>query len=102
MGTFEITNSELNSQYTYKDNNVVVNGSFKNNVQTETLTSISGSAYAKNEQGEQGDYIGNFNGIVRNGEIFYSLSEMSRSQSNMVWDSIDAIEQNVLNHNKED
>ena len=97
MESFEITSSTLNNNYEYKNDYVVVNGSFVKDAKTDVISSISGTAYRKNAQGEQGEYIGNFNGYMRDGEIKYSLSEMSRQDSNLVWDAIDAIEGNIIN-----
>ena len=97
MESFEITSSTLNSNYEFKNDYVVVNGNFVKDAKTDALSNISGTAYRKNAQGEQGEYIGNFNGYMRDGEIKYSLSEMSRQDSNLVWDAIDAIEANIIN-----
>lgn len=96
MESFEITSSTLNSNYEFKNDYVVVNGNFVKDAKTNNLTNISGTAYRKNTQGEQGEYIGNFNGYMRDNEIKYSLSEMSRADSNLVWDAIDAIEAHVI------
>ena len=65
------------------------------------MQSIGGSVYNDNN-GEQGDYIGNFNGYMRDGEVKYSISEMSRKDANKVWDAIDEIEQNILGTNNEE
>ena len=88
MESFNITSSTLNSNYEFKNDYVVVNGNFVKDAKTD---------YRKDSQGEQGEYIGNFNGYMRDGEIKYSLSEMSRADSNLVWDAIDAIEANIIN-----
>ena len=48
------------------------------------------------ENGEQGEYIGNFNGYQREDGIKYSLSEMTRKDNNLVWNAIDGIEPHVL------
>lgn len=96
MESFEITSSTLNSNYEFKNDYVVVNGNFAKDAKADSLTNVSGSAYRKDSQGEQGEYIGNFNGYMRDGEIKYSLSEMSRQDSNLVWDAIDAIEAHVI------
>lgn len=101
MGTFTITSSNLNNGYNYKDSAVIVTGSYNKDAQTNTLQNVSGQVYRQNEQGEQGDYIGNFNGYMRDGEIRYSLSEMSRRDSNLVWDAIDGIEPYILGENEE-
>lgn len=99
MSTFNITSSTLNSNYEYKNGVVIVTGGYSKNATTDTLQSISGSVYNDNN-GEQGDYIGNFNGYMREGEVRYSLSEMSRKDSNKVWDAIDEIEVYVLGENE--
>ena len=96
MGTFNVINSTLNDNYTYTDESVVVNGSYQKDAQNNTLMSISGSVYRKTESGEQGEYIGNFNGYQREDGIRYSLSEMTRRDNNLVWDAIDGIEPHVL------
>lgn len=101
MGTFNVISSTLNSQYEYKDANLVVNGNFDKDAKTNGVQNISGSCYRINAEGEQGDYVGNFNGIMRDDEIRYSLSEMSRKDSNKVWDAIDEIEVNVTGENVE-
>lgn len=99
MGEFTITSSNLNNGYSYKDSAVIVTGSYNKDAQTNTLQNVSGQVYRQNQQGEQGDYIGNFNGYMRDGEIRYSMSEMSRRDSNLVWDAIDGIEPYILGEN---
>ena len=100
MGTFNIKSSTLNSQYDYKDANLVVNGSFAKDATSDQLKNISGSCYRINSEGEQGDHIGNFNGYMRNGKMLYSLSEMSREDSLSVWDAITEIEQYIIGTNQ--
>lgn len=100
MGTFNIISSTLNNQYTYTDENLIVDGSYTKDAQSGNLQNINGSCY-RNNNGEKGEYVGNFNGYMRDDEIRYSLSEMSRKDSNKVWDAIDEIEQNVLGENNE-
>lgn len=102
MGTFTVTSSSSNNQYEYKDNVVVVIGTYNTDNTTSTLQNVSGTAYALNAEGNQGEYIGNFNGNPRNGQILYSLSEMSRSDSNKVWNAIDEIEPYVTGQNAND
>jgi hypothetical protein len=44
-----------------------------------------------------GEYIGNFNGFPQSdGSINYDLSQMKRSDSNLVWDAIDDIEAQII------
>ena len=90
----------MNNQYEYKDANLVVQGTYSMDAQTNTLQNIGGSCYRITPDGGQGDYVGNFNGVMRDGEILYSLSEMSRKDSNKVWDAIDEIEVNILGKNE--
>ena len=101
MGNFVINGSSLNNTYVYDDENVIVQGNYTLDAkQGNALQNISGSVYKKNQQGEQGEYIGNFNGYVREGgEIRYSISEMSRRNANMTWDAIDAIEAEITGSN---
>ncbi|MBQ6378036.1 MAG: hypothetical protein IJJ56_04500 [Prevotella sp.] len=102
MGTFKVTSSNSNNQYEYKDNVVVVIGNYNTDNTTSTLQNVSGTVCQQNQDGEQGEYIGNFNGYMRDGEIRYSLSEMSRRDSNKVWDAIDEIEPYVTGQNAND
>lgn len=102
MGEFKVTSSNLNNSYEYKDSAVIVTGSYNKDASNNTLQNVNGSVYNLNGQGEQGDYIGNFNGYMRDGQIRYSLSEMSRRDSNKVWDAIDGIEPNILGTNNEE
>lgn len=95
MSTFTITSSKINKTYELVNENIHVNGSFVTDEQSGELQNIQGSCYRSTGEG-MGDYIGNFNGALRNGEIKYSLSEMSRRDSMMVWDAIDEIEQHIL------
>jgi len=98
---FNITSSTLNSSYNYKDV-IIVQGNFVKDASTGTLTSINGQCYRVNASGQQGDYIGNFNGYPQGDEIVYDLSQMKRSDSNLVWDAIDDIEAKILGENSED
>ena len=104
MSTFNITNSAMNNSYNYKDENVTVQGSYTMDATqpTQQLQSVSGSVYKVTTQaGEQGEYIGNFNGYMRDGEVRYSISEMSRRNANITWDAIDEIEANITGANEE-
>lgn len=103
MGTFTITSSKLNSQYTYSNTSIVVTGNYVVDATSgNVLQSVQGSCYRQNQDGEMGEYFGDFNGFMRDGEIKYSLSEMTRRDSNLVWDAIDEIEQNIIGQNVEE
>lgn len=101
MGTFEIKSSALNNSYEYKDSAVIVNGNYNIDNTTSELQNVSGNVYEKDAQGNQGRYIGNFNGYMNNEVLTYSLSAMSRADSNKVWDAIDGIEPNIIGTNEE-
>ena len=96
MGTFKLTNSELNNQFKFTNEKVVVDGSFAKDAASGELKNISGSVYLIGEGEAPGDYLGNFNGHVSDGEVYYTLTEMPRSKSRLVWSAIDEIEVNVI------
>lgn len=101
MSTFNVTSSSLNNQFEYADENVTVQGSYTKDATNDTLQNVSGSVYkVPAQQGQQGEYIGNFNGYMRDGEVRYSISEMSRRNANMTWDAIDEIEANITGANE--
>lgn len=95
MSEFVIKSSTLNSQYEFKDVNIIVNGNFQKNAQDGKLTSISGECY-RNVDGNMGDSFGYFNGYPNGNEMMYDLSQMKRADNNIVWDAIEAIEAEVL------
>lgn len=99
MGTFNITDSNLNNQFIYTDENIIVDGNYNLDATTRVIKNVTGNAYAKDENGEKGEFIGNFIGNVADGNLEYSLSQMSRRESNMVWDAIDEIEANITESN---
>ena len=93
---FNITSSTLNTSYDYKDV-IIVQGNYVKDAVSGNLQSINGSCYRKNQDGSQGNFIGSFNGYPQaDGEITYDLSQMKRSDSNLVWDAIDDIEAQVI------
>lgn len=96
MSTFNITSSKVNKTFELSNENIHVNGSYVCNEQTGEMQSVQGNCYRNDADGGNGDYIGNFSGAVRNGDIRYSLSEMNRRDSLMVWDAIDEIEQHII------
>lgn len=101
MSTFNITSSLLNNQYTYKNDTVVVQGNYNMNATDNSLRDINGSLYMQDASGNQGAHIGNFNGYNREDGIRYSLSEMTRQQSQMAWDAIDDIEAHIQHGNED-
>ena len=95
MGTIKVTSSTLNTNFTYESESLFINGSYQQDSQSGEQKTISGTCYKPKDGVQTGEYIGNFNGTMRNGEIKYSLSEMSRRDSMMVWDAIDELEANT-------
>lgn len=95
-GTFEIKSQTNNANYEYKDENLIVQGQFVKDGTTGDLQTINGTCYRINAQGSTGEMIGTFNGYMRDGEVRYNMSEMSRRDSNKVWDAIDEIEAAVI------
>ena len=95
MSEFVVKSSTLNSNYEFKDVNIIVSGNFQKDAQTEALTSISGECY-RNVDGNMGDSFGYFNGYPNGNEMMYDLSQMKRADSELVWDAIEAIEEEVL------
>ena len=98
MSEFVVKSSTLNSQYEFKDVNIIVNGNFQKNAQDGKLTSISGECY-RNVDGNMGDSFGYFNGYPNGNEMMYDLSQMKRADSELVWDAIEAIEAEILSRN---
>ena len=101
MGTLTVTSSKLNSQYNYQNNDLFIIGGFdKDVVNNNALMDLNGQVY-RNNNGQQGDYVGQFNGYMRDGAMKYSISEMTRTDANKTWDAIDEIEAEVTEQNAE-
>ena len=100
MGTFNITSSSLNNQYTFSNESLIVNGNYNMDATNNTLQNVQGQCYRKDAQGNQGEFVGNFNGYMRDGSVRYSISEMTRRDANLVWDAIDEIEANITGTNE--
>lgn len=101
MSKIQITSSKVNKTYILENENIIVNGSYQTDEQSGELQTVQGSCYRAVAEGQEGNYIGNFNGALRNGEMKYSLSEMSRKDSMLVWDAIDEIEAYITGENAE-
>jgi hypothetical protein len=98
MGNFVVKNQMSNVQFEFTNSTMIVHGMYVKDATTNKFQSYTGQCYRKNAQGQQGEYFGNYNGYLRDGssEVKYSMSEMSRRDSNLVWDAIDEIEPYVL------
>ena len=100
MSKFQITNSTLNSNFTYENDNLSINGSFMQDAKTEELQTISGTAYKPAAEG-QGQYVGNFNGRMVNGVMKYTLSDMTIQDTVLVLGAIEDIEKYINGENQE-
>ena len=97
--TFEITNEKVNKEYKVTTDETVATGNIS--LQQGEVKQISGTVFTKNAEGNQGEYIGNFNGQKRGEEMKYSFSEMSYNQSVAAWEVIETIENSIFNNNEE-
>lgn len=94
-GTLRVVAATENTQYEYKTQEIVVYATLRKDVVSNEVREFSGQVHVLSG-GVQGDFIGSFNGYMRDGVMKYSLSEMSRQQSNKVWDAIDDMEPEVI------
>lgn len=101
MSTFNITSSTLNSNFTYENENLSINGSFQQDAKTDELQTISGTAYKPNGEGQQGTYVGNFNGRMVNGQMKYTISDMTIQDTMLVLNAINDIETYINGENQE-
>ena len=101
MSTFQITSSTLNSVFTYENDNLSINGSFQQDAKTDELQTISGTAYKPAAEGQQGTYVGNFNGRMVNGVMKYTLSDMTIQDTVLVLGAIEDIEKYINGENQE-
>lgn len=101
MGNLTITSSKLNEQFNYQNEDLFVIGSCDKDASNDNaLINLSGQVYRNNE-GQQGDYVGNFMGYMRDGVMKYSISEMTRTDANKTWDAIDEIQADLTGQNAE-
>ena len=98
--TFTIISETRNAQYEYTNTTLFVNGGFAKDARTDTLREISGSVY-HNASGGQGEYVGNFNGYDRNGQMKYSVSEMDIEDALETYAAIGDIVEHINGENEE-
>ena len=94
-GTLRVVAATENTQYEYKTQEILVYATLRKDVVSNEVREFSGQVYVLSGD-VQGDFIGSFNGYMRDGVMKYSLSEMSRQQSNKVWDAIDDMEPEII------
>ena len=93
---YQVTDETINTSYICKREGIIVQGTHVKNSVSGEIQSVNGTCYRPNEKGETGENFGNFNGYPRGGELKFSLSEMTRSDSNLTWGAIDEIESEIL------
>lgn len=71
MGTFTVKNRQTTTQYEYENEQVIAIGNYTENTESSEVLSISGEQRTKD-----GQYIGNFNGYKRDGEMVFSYSDV--------------------------
>ena len=101
MSKFAITSSTLNSNFSYENESLSINGSFQKDAKTDDLQNISGTAYKPQGEGQQGLYVGNFNGRMVNGQMKYTLSDMTIQDTVLVLGAIEDIEKYINGENQE-
>ena len=92
---FNILTTTETSTFKCVQDSIIVNGNYTKDVSNNTITNIHGDCY-RNDGGNIGANIGYFNGYPNGDEFTYDLSQMSRRDSNLVWDAIDEIESNII------
>lgn len=71
MGTFTIKSRQTTTHYEYENEQVIAIGNYTENTESSEVLSISGEQRTKD-----GQYIGNFNGYKRDGEMVFSYSDV--------------------------
>lgn len=101
MGTFTKTRSVLDNQYSYVNESLMIAGNYILDAATNAFINVSGSVFAVGVNGNQGDFIGSFNGSMDDDKMSYSFSQMTKEQSDLVWEAVKEIEPYVLGKDKQ-
>lgn len=99
MGTFTKTQSVLDNQYSYVNEAVAISGNYFVDAATNTFKSVSGSVFAMDSDGQQGEFVGSFNGSMIGEKMSYSFSQMTKEDYDLVWEAIKEIEPHVIEDN---
>ena len=92
---FEITNQNINTQFEFDAEKVIIQGNFMKTDKNGNLKSVQGNVFAKNEDGTIGQGIGNFSGHVRGNALKYTISEMTCTDAAVVLEAIAKLEPNI-------
>ena len=93
---FEVRNKKITANYTYINEDICVQGNYAKTVDNDTVEGINGSCYHF-ENEEVGVLIGTFSSRQGDTGLVYSLSEMSRENTQKVLSAIDDIEPRIIN-----
>lgn len=96
MEKFEIKSQSLTTQYEYENDDVTVNGTYNSDKTEAEVQGLNGQVHRKPEGEGRGECVGNFTGTMGAEGMEYSLSKMTRRNTLLVWDAIDAIEATVI------
>ena len=93
---FEITNQNINTQFEFDAENVIIQGNFVKTDKDGNLKSVQGNCFKKNEDGTIGQGIGNFSGHIRGNFMKYTISEMTCQDAVVVLEAIAKLEPNIV------
>lgn len=99
---FEITNQNINTQFEFDAEKVIIQGNFMKTDKDGNLKSVQGNVFAKNEDGTIGTGIGNFSGHVRGNTLKYTFSEMTITDAAVVLEAIGKLEPNITGEKTDD
>lgn len=88
--------STLNENYNVTSDDFVGTTNAVKNTTSNQLTNLNGQLYEKKDDGTQGAYVGNFNGVLRDGTMVYTTSQMTREQYMKVMTLIGDIESQLI------
>lgn len=91
------TSAKLTETYRAINDAVLCKASVVWDSMKEQVTNLDGQVYALKD-GKQGDYIGSFNGVLANGVMTYSTSQMPRQQHSKVMQVVEELEQSLINN----
>ena len=89
MGNYIETSSKIVTQYEYENGTLTARGEHRRDVTGGQVETINGTV------SDGGQYVGDFSGRLRGEGMKYSLSEMTKEQSNVVWGVIADIEAEI-------
>lgn len=95
MKDYQITSETTNTDYEFRNESVIVQGSFVKDTAKGTLQSISGSCFLNNN-GEVGRFLGSFNGYPREEGIKYTLSEIASQDAILASTAMADVEKEAL------